>query len=79
MEKFKINSGIHNIKTRYKHDHHPSTNLANYQKDVYFAGMKFFDTITSNVKHFKSLYKSIKTIFYLTYSTLAEFSSVEIY
>jgi hypothetical protein len=38
IEKFKTNSDIHNISTRYRHNLHvPNTNLSKYQKGVYYT------------------------------------------
>jgi hypothetical protein len=51
MEKFKINSDIHNINIRHKHDAHVlSTNFTSYYKSTYYAEITLFSTFPGGMK-----------------------------
>jgi hypothetical protein len=51
IEKFQINSDIHNISTRYRYNLHvPNTNLSKYQKGVYYTGIKLFNNLPPTIK-----------------------------
>ena len=50
IEKFQTNSEIRCVNTRHKPSPHvPNTNLTNYQKGVYYAGTRLFNTILPNI------------------------------
>ena len=84
-EIFQINSSIHNINTRNKHNlHTPNANLSYFQKSIFYAGMKIFNSLPSSVTVLKNdkakckaaLRKYVHThSFYLVY----EFFCVKIY
>jgi hypothetical protein len=51
IEKFKTNSDIQNISTRYKYNLHVlNTNLSKYQKGVYYTGIKLFNNLPPTIK-----------------------------
>jgi hypothetical protein len=48
---FLVNSEIHHIDTRQQANfHQPSVNLAKYQKEVYYLGVKVFNMLPSYIK-----------------------------
>ena len=48
---FFVNSEIHHINTRqHANFHQPSTNVAKYQKEVYYLGVKVFSALPSDIK-----------------------------
>jgi hypothetical protein len=67
MQLFLLNSNIHGINTRIKHDLHlPSTNLTLVQKGVLYTGSKMYNhlpfyikNLSNNIKYFKSALKII--------------------
>jgi hypothetical protein len=50
-EKFKFNSEIHNINTRYNNFHYPIGNLTVFQKGTYYFGMKVVNNLSSSIKN----------------------------
>jgi hypothetical protein len=72
MEKFWINSDIHSINTRHKHDLHvQKANFTTYQEGAYYAGIKLFNILPSSIKSLNHHIKVLKPahwkiIFYLT-------------
>jgi hypothetical protein len=47
---FILNSGIHNIHTRYGSDlHYPRFQLAEVQKSVFYSGLMIFNNVPQNV------------------------------
>jgi hypothetical protein len=50
---FSLNSEIHNLNTRYKHDLHlPSTNLTLVQRGLLYSGSRFFNCLPLHIEHF---------------------------
>jgi hypothetical protein len=51
LETFQTNSDVHNISIRYTYNLHvPNTNLSNYQKGVYYSGIKLFNNLPPTIK-----------------------------
>jgi hypothetical protein len=51
VEKSQTNFDIQSINTRHKHNvHMPNANLTNYEKGAYYAGIKLFNIVSSNIK-----------------------------
>jgi hypothetical protein len=51
QEHFQTNSAIHSVNTRNRdHLHRPTTNLLRFQKSVYYAGIKIFNSLPSNLR-----------------------------
>jgi hypothetical protein len=51
-ERFKCNSEIHNINTRYNNNfHYPICNLPVFQKGTYYFGIKVFNNVPSSIKN----------------------------
>jgi hypothetical protein len=50
QEHFQTNSAIHNVNTRNRnHLHRPTANLSCFQKGAYYAGIKMFNSLPSNL------------------------------
>jgi hypothetical protein len=74
IQKCQSNSDIHNMSTIYRYNFHvPNTNLSEYQKGIYYTGIKLFNNFTPTIKgtnhDFKSSSQHQKGISYLTLST----------
>ena len=55
QEHFQKNSSIHNINTRSKHHHHrPNANLSCFQKSIFYAGIKIFDSLPHSLTILKN-------------------------
>ena len=69
-ELFVINANVHNFPTRSHNDLHlPIANLSVFQKGVYFSGVKIFNDLPTDLKHFTmfiSLKKPQKGFFWTT-------------
>jgi hypothetical protein len=51
QEHFQANSAIHNVNTRSRHHlHRQVANLSCFQKSAYYAGIKIFNILPSNLK-----------------------------
>jgi len=51
MVSFQTYSDIHNINTGHKHDLlFPNANLTEYQKGVYYVGIKLLSVLPSDIK-----------------------------
>jgi hypothetical protein len=51
QEHFQKNSAIHSVNTRIgDHLHRPTANLSCFQKSAYYAGIKIFNTLPSNLE-----------------------------
>jgi hypothetical protein len=54
QEHFQTNSAIHSVKTRNKdHLRRPIAKLSCFQKSAYYAGIKIFSSLLSNVRSLK--------------------------
>jgi len=52
IQEFTPNSEVHSINTRHKSDlHPPSIKLTEYQKGVYYSGIKIFNHLPQNIKN----------------------------
>ena len=52
IEEFTSNSEVHSINTRNKPDlYPPSIKLTEYQKGVYYSGIKIFNHLPQNIKN----------------------------
>jgi hypothetical protein len=52
MEKFKTNSDIHSISTRYRYNVHvPNTKLNKYERGVYYSEIKLYSNLPANIKN----------------------------
>jgi hypothetical protein len=55
MDIFILNSGIHIIHTRHRsYLHHPTHNLAKFQKGVFYSRRRIFNNLQKNVKNLSS-------------------------
>jgi len=51
QELFQTNSAIHSVNTRSRdHLHRPTANFSFFQKSAYYAGIKIFDSLPSNLR-----------------------------
>jgi hypothetical protein len=80
-EKFQTNSDIHNISTRYRHNFRvPNTNLSNYQKGVYYTGIKLFNNLPPTIKSqmdIKKFKPALKEYILSHYYSVEEFTSTK--
>jgi hypothetical protein len=76
---YRVNSEIHNIKTRKKSNLHlPISNLSVYQKGPYYSGIKVFNNLPSQIKdlsHNRNQFKcALKNFLYFhSFYTLNEY------
>jgi hypothetical protein len=55
VDKFILNSDIHNIHTRHGSNlHHPNYKLTKIQKGVVYSGIMIFNNLPQNVKNLSS-------------------------
>ena len=55
QEVFQTNSSTHNIKTRNKHHlHRPNAKLSCFQKSIFYAGIKIFNSLPLSVTNLKN-------------------------
>jgi hypothetical protein len=60
-DEFITNSEVHTINTQHRSDLHPSSlNLTEYQKGVYYSGIKIFNYVTQNIKKLSWKVKKFK-------------------
>jgi hypothetical protein len=60
-DQFIVNSAMYNINTRQSTNLHlPQTNLAMYQKGVYYVGIKLFNSLPSKIKNFSNDPKNLQ-------------------
>jgi hypothetical protein len=73
-EHFQTNADVHSINTRHKHYlHKPAANLSCLQKSTYYAGIRIFNNLPSDIKSLRKKkhdLNSTKTILKCTHSTL---------
>jgi hypothetical protein len=51
QERFGANADVHSVDTRNKHNlHRPTANLSCFQKNAYYAGIKIFNNLPSDLK-----------------------------
>jgi hypothetical protein len=51
QEHFQKNSAIHSVNTTNReHLHRPTVNLSSFQKSAYYAGIKIFNSLPSNLR-----------------------------
>jgi hypothetical protein len=51
QENFQTNSAVHGVNTRNRgHLHRPTANLSCFQKSAYYAGIKIFNSLPSNLR-----------------------------
>jgi hypothetical protein len=63
MNQFLVNSEVYNIDTRqHTNFHHPSVNLTNYQKGVYYVGVKVFNKLPTYIKIESDIPKKFKLV-----------------
>jgi hypothetical protein len=73
QEHFQTNSSIHSVNTRNRdHLHRPTTNLLRFQKSVYYAVIKIFNSLPSNLRSLMNKKAQFKVALkrYLKYSLL---------
>ena len=70
-ERFRVNSEIHHINTRYRSNLHPPiTHLSVYQKGAHYSGIKVFDSLPTHIKelsHNRNHFKRALKIFFYTH------------
>jgi hypothetical protein len=55
LDIFILYSDIHNIQTRYRSDlHHATYKLAEFQKGMFYSGIRIFNKLPQNIKNLSS-------------------------
>jgi IS1 family transposase len=62
QEHFQANSAIHSVNTRKRdHLHRPTSNISCFQKSAYYAGIKIFNSLPSNLRSLMNKQTQFKT------------------
>jgi hypothetical protein len=78
QEHFQSNSAMHSVNTRNKNQlHRPIANLSHFQNSAYYAGIKIFSSLPSNLTSLTNKKAQFKAALKQQYLIMQSFYSVD--